>query len=116
MRTPSRSRNLLVGVLFSSLLSDNGSAFAPFRPSFLPPSQLSKKLHYKPSLQMRNTCRFLTTDSSQDGEALQALFAQTCDRDGLMTKDALKRIPSIAELLVSLCQSWWLLLFETTGP
>ena len=37
---------------------------------------------------------------AHDGEALQALFSKQCDQDGLMTKDMLKSIPVIAELLV----------------
>jgi hypothetical protein len=35
-----------------------------------------------------------------DGEDLQALFAKHCDKDGLMTKQMLKGIPAIQELLV----------------
>lgn len=40
---------------------------------------------------------------AQDGEALQALFAKQCDKDGLMTKQMLKGIPAIQELLVRVC-------------
>jgi hypothetical protein len=37
---------------------------------------------------------------AHDGEALQALFSEQCDQDGLMTKDTLQSVPMIAELLV----------------
>lgn len=37
---------------------------------------------------------------ADDGEALQALFEQQCDEDGLMTKASLVSIPMIADLLV----------------
>lgn len=37
---------------------------------------------------------------AQDGEALQALFAKQCDKDGLMTKQMLMAVPVIQELLV----------------
>jgi hypothetical protein len=40
---------------------------------------------------------------AQDGEALQALFAKQCDKDGLMTKQMLKAVHAIQELLVRLC-------------
>ena len=40
-----------------------------------------------------------------DGEDLQALFAKHCDKDGLMTKQMLKEIPAIQELLVCMCVS-----------
>jgi len=38
---------------------------------------------------------------ADDGDALQALFLKFCDVQGLLTKDALKKIPAISELLVS---------------
>jgi len=38
---------------------------------------------------------------AQDLEALQGLFSKYCDKEGLMTKDAVQQIPLIAELLVS---------------
>jgi len=38
---------------------------------------------------------------AQDLEALQALFSKYCDKEGLMTKDAVQQTPLIAELLVS---------------
>ena len=37
---------------------------------------------------------------AKDLEALQKLFSKYCDKEGLMTKEAVKKIPSIAELLV----------------
>ena len=38
---------------------------------------------------------------AEDLEALQALFTKYCDKEGLMTKDGVKKIPPIAVLLVS---------------
>jgi hypothetical protein len=38
---------------------------------------------------------------ADDGEALQALFAKQCDSNGLMTKEKLRAVPAIADLLVS---------------
>jgi hypothetical protein len=38
---------------------------------------------------------------SEDLESLQALFNKYCDNDGLMSKDAVIRVPFFAELLVS---------------
>lgn len=37
---------------------------------------------------------------AQDLEALQTLFGEYCDNEGLMTKDAVRKIPAISELLV----------------
>jgi len=37
---------------------------------------------------------------AEDLEALQKLFAKYCDQEGLMTKEAVQKIPTIAELLV----------------
>ena len=37
---------------------------------------------------------------AHDGEALQHLFHKHCDKDGLMTKNMLMRVPAIQELLV----------------
>jgi hypothetical protein len=37
---------------------------------------------------------------AEDLDGLQDLFNRYCDREGLMTKSATKRIPAIAELLV----------------
>ena len=37
---------------------------------------------------------------AEDGEAVQALFEKYCDDDGLMTKAAVKAVPSITDLLV----------------
>lgn len=39
--------------------------------------------------------------TAKDGEALQSLFSKQCDDDGLMTMDTLKKVPVIADLLVS---------------
>ena len=39
---------------------------------------------------------------SQDGETLQSLFSKKCDADGLMSKEMVRKLPVIAELLVSL--------------
>eukprot|EP00550_Attheya_septentrionalis_P000751 CAMPEP_0198288210 /NCGR_PEP_ID=MMETSP1449-20131203/6798_1 /TAXON_ID=420275 /ORGANISM="Attheya septentrionalis, Strain CCMP2084" /LENGTH=582 /DNA_ID=CAMNT_0043986323 /DNA_START=238 /DNA_END=1986 /DNA_ORIENTATION=- len=36
---------------------------------------------------------------ADDGEALQALFAKQCDSNGLMTKEKLRAVPAIADLL-----------------
>jgi hypothetical protein len=38
---------------------------------------------------------------AQDLESLQSLFSQYCDKQGLMTRSALRNVPTIAELLVS---------------
>jgi len=38
---------------------------------------------------------------AEDLEALQALFSKYCDAEGLMTKDAVMKVPAIAELMVS---------------
>lgn len=41
------------------------------------------------------------TTKADDGEALQSLFANYCDQDGLMTKETLAtQISAIRELLV----------------
>jgi hypothetical protein len=37
---------------------------------------------------------------AQDLETLQSLFNTYCDPDGLMTKDDVRKIPLIADLLV----------------
>lgn len=37
---------------------------------------------------------------AEDFEALQVLFSEYCDKEGLMTKMAVMEIPAIAELLV----------------
>jgi hypothetical protein len=66
------------------------SRFSPFQMKFL-----------------RNVGLFMTSEDetlikAEDGEALQSLFEQFCDDDGLMTKEMLVRdIVSIRELLVS---------------
>ena len=39
--------------------------------------------------------------AADDGDALQDLFSRICDNEGLMTKEAVKKVPSIAQLLVS---------------
>ena len=39
---------------------------------------------------------------SQDGETLQSLYSKKCDANGLMTKEMVRKLPVIAELLVSL--------------
>jgi len=38
---------------------------------------------------------------AEDLEALQALFTKYCDKEGLMTKEEVKKVPPIADLLVS---------------
>ncbi len=38
---------------------------------------------------------------ASDGEAIQILFANYCDSDGLMTEDQLRNVPAIKEMLVS---------------
>jgi hypothetical protein len=38
---------------------------------------------------------------AQDLESLQSLFARYCDKQGLMTRSALRKVPAIADLLVS---------------
>ena len=44
------------------------------------------------------------TTKADDGEALQSLFANYCDQDGLMTKETLaSQISAIRELLVCVC-------------
>jgi hypothetical protein len=48
-------------------------------------------------------------------EALQALFAQYCDKDGLMTKSEVEKIPSIAELFVSIYCVTHMRILETTA-
>ena len=40
---------------------------------------------------------------AEDLEALQALFTKYCDKEGLMTKEKVTKIPPIGELLVSVC-------------
>jgi len=50
-------------------------------------------------------CMLATADNddtfvnAQDSEALQNLFSKQCDNEGLMTKDELKKVPLIADLL-----------------
>lgn len=51
-----------------------------------------------------NTCRRVPlllrmTKDEECGEDLQKLFAQHCDKDGLMTKEMLEQVPTISELL-----------------
>lgn len=43
----------------------------------------------------------LASSEANDLEALQALFAQYCDKEGLMTKTDVEKVPAIAELFVS---------------
>lgn len=51
---------------------------------------------------------------AEDLEALQALFSKYCDKEGLMTKAAVMKVPAIAELMVSrLCTNNALHLAET---
>ena len=38
---------------------------------------------------------------AEDFEALQVLFSKYCDKEGLMTKNAVEKVPAIADLLVS---------------
>jgi hypothetical protein len=53
------------------------------------------------SVELFMTSEDETLIKAEDGEALQTLFEQFCDDDGLMTKEALVRdIASIRELLV----------------
>ena len=40
---------------------------------------------------------------AEDLEALQSLFRKYCDSDGLMTSQSVQNVPSIAQLLVSVC-------------
>ena len=49
---------------------------------------------------------------AEDLEALQALFAKYCDKEGLMTKAAVLQVPTIADLLVSLP---WVLVVAVPG-
>ena len=37
---------------------------------------------------------------AEDFEALQILFSKHCDKEGLITKNAVMEIPAIAELIV----------------
>ena len=53
------------------------------------------------------------TTKADDGEALQSLFANYCDQDGLMTKETLAtQISAIRELLVCVCYFMLLCCFE----
>jgi hypothetical protein len=60
----------------------------------------SSRSTFLPRLAVRGQPVGLGMSETQDGEALQTLFAKQCDSDGLMTKDALSQVPSIADLLV----------------
>lgn len=41
---------------------------------------------------------------AEDFEALQVLFSKYCDKEGLMTKKAVMKIPAIADLMVRCCE------------
>jgi hypothetical protein len=65
------------------------STFAPYQMRFVR------------SVELFMTSEDETLIKAEDGEALQTLFEQFCDDDGLMTKETLVRdIASIRELLV----------------
>lgn len=94
-------------LLWALLVVQVTDAFCPIptgRPLFLNPLLHSQKMCVRPPLGMLSLAA-VDGDfvKAQDGEALQTLFAKQCDDDGLMTMDTLKKVPAIAELLVSCC-------------
>ncbi len=48
---------------------------------------------------------------AEDLPSIQELFTKYCDKDGLMTKTSLDKVPAFKDMLVS--SKWWPLSFES---